>query len=162
MATNKPKIAGYLPQALHEKFKSFALANEMSDSQAIAHILEFFFDGGSQGEPPSEPPQDRLAKIEDEIRLLKDMYSPIYNKLFPPKPDLASIEEVLGCIPADLVNNGELPGEPLSEPLDAQGEPQDKDIIWIRRKSGMQLSRQDAIALLRKFPNREEALLHIP
>jgi len=114
MATSKPKIAGYLPITLHEKFKCFASDNGMSDSQAIAHILEVFF-----GEPPSESqgelPEDRLAKIEDEIRLLRDMYSPIYAKLFPQKPDTAGIEEVLGFIPADLVNDGILPSESPSD-----------------------------------------------
>ena len=157
MATNKPKIAGYLPQALHEKFKCFASDNGMSDSQAIAHILEVFFDGGSPSELPSEP-QDRISNIEDRLKLLEEMYTPIYSKLFPTEPDTAGILEVLGFIPNDL-----LPSEPQGEPLDSTpSEPQEKDVIWLRRKTGMQLSRQDAIAILRRYPNREEALIHIP
>jgi hypothetical protein len=67
------------------------------------------------------------------------------------KPDTASIVEVLGDVPNDLISS-----------ISSDIMPLDKDIIWIRRKSGMQLDRQSAIALLKRFPNREEALSHIP
>ena len=112
MPTNKPKIAGYLNQDLFDKFKAFASENSFSDSQAIAFILEEYFGGSpmNQGELPSST--SRLDALEDEVKLLREMYSPIYDKLFRGE----SQGEPQGSILDDIVNldgssPDELPGE---------------------------------------------------
>jgi hypothetical protein len=127
MATNKPKVCGYIPANIHTQFKEFRTENNFSDSQALVFILESFFGSSTSGKPLGGTPvihQDvtgRIDKLEEKLTLLMDMYTPIYSKLFPSKPPSDIPVEHQGII-ADLLGSD----APSSLPVEHQ-EPQEHE-----------------------------------
>jgi hypothetical protein len=127
MATNKPKVCGYIPQVIHTRFKEFCTENSYSDSQALVFILESFFNGSTPSKPLGDTPVEhqgitgRLDKLEEKLTLLMDMYTPIYSKLFPSSTPSDTPVEHQGII-ADLLGSD----APSSLPVEHQ-EPQEHE-----------------------------------
>ncbi len=89
MATKRPRIAAYLPEPIHEKFKQYATERKLGDSQALAEVLSDYFGVGYKV-THSELPEvlervDRLESSLSSIRsdLLDELKRAVLAELAP-------------------------------------------------------------------------------
>lgn len=81
MPTNKPKIAGYVPPAIKEKFVKFCEERSISESQGVTVILAVYFgmetliEGGTEGITIGGVTPARVEALEQRVEALERQQS---------------------------------------------------------------------------------------
>lgn len=77
MATQKPKIQGYIEQATFDRFEAYRQESNLSQSQALEKILASFFGGEQQGdlndrfESLCQYVEQEFKKLQERIAMLE-------------------------------------------------------------------------------------------
>lgn len=115
MPTENPKISGYVPKVVYDRFKQFQEERGLSMSQAVIEILVEHFGidltNNSTKEFTGVLP-DRVGRLEQDLADLKQSYVYLSNKVDFIQSTSEPQKDVLNNLPRSSSN-----GKPIVEPL---------------------------------------------